>query len=197
MSTSRLEIATTRVSCSSRSASGGGPRPRTRFSGILKYVRQEVEKVDAGSWHSRSRRAWRFILVFSHRESRATVICHIPRRHDQTQQWTKASEGGSGEWRLPLVLVRLTPRQKANRGIQKEKTQAPDNMVQVREEDANEGHRTSHTFPHLLIPTSLFVGSPRGVWFKQCGGPYPDGEGGASSSSSQLVWTHTRRGGGS
>lgn len=25
-------------------------------------------------------------------------------------------------------------------------------------EDANEGHCKSHTFPHLLIPTSLFVG---------------------------------------
>lgn len=54
----------------------------------------------------------------------------------------------------------LNPKRKKARGrIPKRKNPAPDNTVQVREEDANEGHRTSHTFPHLLIPTSLFVGS--------------------------------------
>lgn len=86
------------------------------FQGSLKYVCQEIEKVDAGSWHSRVDlgEPGGFILVFSHRESRATVICHIPRRHDQTQQWSRLrhrkEEVGSGD--CLLVLVRLTPKRK-------------------------------------------------------------------------------------
>lgn len=43
----------------------------------------------------------------------------------------RASEGGSGEWRLSLVLVRLTPK-KAKREFKKEKIPPPDNMVEVR-----------------------------------------------------------------
>lgn len=66
------------VSCSSRSTSGPHPR-RTFFSPGIVEVRAPRDRiVDAGSWHSRSRRAGGLYSVLR-RESSVAAVYHIPR----------------------------------------------------------------------------------------------------------------------